>query len=135
MALGRTTIAALEAAGWEPRKELSQGAMDELENVAQTAISLFSAVNEIYEAFYQPETERWMLITDGGSTFKVNAPGLLIASPNPHRLDTQNPTYREATMIFTIGLDDKTVGSWLVWVGTQNNYPQRRPDMGFDYVS
>ncbi len=134
MGIGRTATVVLNNAGWEAVDEIPSTAMAQLEEKANTGIKLFSAVNEIYEIFRHAETDRWMLITDGGSSFKVNAPGLLVSSGNPDRLDTDSEDAKNETMIFTIGLDDKTVSNWLMWV-SQNNYPQRRPELGFDYVS
>lgn len=133
MPLGKTVIETLHLAGWEEKIDITQAAMDQLEAQSSSAIKLFDAVCEINEIFYHPETDRWILITDGGGSFTVGAEGLLLATANPNRLDTDNAA--ERTMVFTIGLSDKTVGQWLVWVGAQNNYPERRPDPGFNYTS
>ncbi len=135
MGIGRSASLALHHAGWEPADEIPSAAIEQLEAQSSTAIKLFSAVSEIYEIFHHAETDRWILVTDGGGSFKVNAPGLLIASSNPDRLGTSREDAKQETMIFTIGLDDKTVNNWLLWVGVQKNYPQRRPDLGFHYVS
>lgn len=135
MDIGRTASESLKLSGWEQRSEISQEAIESLEENSTAAISLFGAVSEIYEIFHQPSTGRWMVITDGASAFTVNAEAMLIASPNPERLDTEDEGHKHNTMVFTIGLDTKTVADWLLWVGIQRNYPLRRPDRGFNYVS
>ncbi|OLF82027.1 hypothetical protein AWH63_10840 [Marinobacter sp. C18] len=135
MPIGATAQHTLDLSGWESKNEIPSDAIDSLDMKSRSSIRLFSAVSEIYEIFHHAETDRWMLVTDGGSSFTVNAPALLIASPNPERLDTDCPKAQASTIVFTIGLDDKTVSDWLVWVGCQNHYPQRRPDRGFHYVS
>lgn len=134
MGIGRTAEEVLRAAGWKAVDEIPGSEMDKLGAHSPSAIPLFSAVSEIYEIYHHPEKDRWMLITNGGESFTINAPGILIASHNPERLDI-NRSDEEQTMVFTIGLDDKTVGNWLMWVGAQRNDPNRRPDRGFNYVS
>ena len=135
MPIGRTASETLKLAGWREVAEIPQEAVEQLESQSTTSIRLFEAVSEIYEIFHHEETDRYILITNGGSFLTTNADGMLLATANPERLDTDNAEANNKTMIFTIGLDDKTVGNWLVWVGAQKNMPQRRPDRGFHYVS
>lgn len=134
MAIATTTLGALRLAGWTAKQEIPGEAMDKLEKEARTGIPLFEAVCEIYEIFHHEDTDRWMLITDGGGSFTTNAPGILIASANPKRKDTDSDA-KDHTMVFTIGLDDDTVSKWLRWVGYDDNEPEKRPDFGFHYVS
>lgn len=109
--------------------------MKRLEDESSSAIKLFDAVSEIYAIFYQAKTDRWMLVTDGGSAFKTNAEGLIIASANPERLDTDCEKLKARTVVFAIGLDRKTIGEWIIWISSNRHYPERKPDMGFNYVS
>jgi hypothetical protein len=136
MAIAKTKTSKLTKAGWIAVKEIPEAAIETLENQSPTAIELFTAIGEIYEIFHHKETDRYMLITDGGGSFSTNAPGLLISTANPHRADcNERSRSNPSTMVFTIGLDDKTVGDWAVWVGAHNNDPERRPSVGYHYVS
>jgi len=135
MSIGRVASEALKVAGWTPVDTIPSDAIDKLEEQSPTAILLFSAIAEIYELFHHSESDRWMMVTDGGESFKVGAPGLLISSANPARLDADSDETKASTMVFTIGLDDKTVDEWLMWVGAHDNHPHRRPDMGYHYTS
>ena len=135
MALAKTTLGALKLAGWTAKEEIPGDAMDKLDRESSAAIPLFGSVNEIYEIFHHEDSDRWLMITDGGGSFTVNAPGMLIASANPRRKDTNSPDTKQSTMVFTIGLDDDTVSKWLRWVGYDDNEPSKKPDCGFHYVS
>jgi hypothetical protein len=135
MAIAKTTLGALRLAGWTAKDEIPANAMEKLEKESSSAIPLFQAVNEIYEIFHHEGSNRWMLITDGGGSFTVNAPGILIASANPNRKDTNSDDTKQRTIVFTIGLDDGTVSNWLRWVGYDDHLPEKRPDCGFHYVS
>lgn len=134
MPVGVTTQNTLDLSGWESKSEVPSDAIGSLVMTSRSSIRLFSAFSEIYEIFHHAKTDRWMVITNGSGSFSANARAMLIASPNFERLDTDCPEARASTIVFTIGLDDKTVSDWLVWVGCQNHYPQRRPESGFHYA-
>ena len=133
MPIRRSTSKALKVAGWEEKAELPHAVVERLEAESPAAIKLFDAVTSVYEIFHHSGRDRWVLISDGGSSFSVNAEGMLLATANPERLDTENG--KDRTMVFTIGLSDKTVSDWLEWVGVRNNLPDLRPDRGYNYVS
>lgn len=135
MPIGRTASETLKLAGWKDLPEIPRAAMEKMEAESTTVVRLFTAVSEIYEIFYHEATDRYMLITNGAEFFTTNAEVMLLATANPHRLDTNNAEAKNQTMVYTLGSSGKTVEDWLVWVGAQNNMPQRRPDRGFHYVS
>lgn len=134
MALGRSTLEILRATGWHQVSEIPAAAMERLENEShqrkeQNRDSALQFITEIYEIFYNETEDRYMIVTDGGGYLTTNAPGIVIVTASNE--DEKHPY----TKFFTIGLDDKTVGNWLIWVAAQKCNPDTIPCRGFDYVS
>jgi hypothetical protein len=137
--LGLTTSEALRLAGWVEQNEISHDAFTRLEFNSSAAIQLHDFlhdhVTELYFVLHHPESDRYMIVVDGGGALKVGAEGVLIATPSPDRQDTENEKARAETMVHAIGLSQETVQDWLLWVGAQNCLPARRPDPGYNYMS
>ena len=126
---------ALEIAGWKAEKRVPEKVMTQLGADSPSAMPLFDAVSEVYEIYHHKESDRWIMITDGGGFFTVNAEGLLIASPVAKEAKEGDDSYITKTVVRSIGLDDKTVEQWLLWAGLQNCNHRVSPERGYHYVS
>jgi hypothetical protein len=127
--LGRTADEVLRLAGWKQVSTLPEKAQARLEEESSAAIKIFDYVTEVFFIFHHEESDRYMVITDGGSALKVDAEGLIIATANPERLDIDDKERAKTqTIVHAITMTDKMIADWLMWVGAQRCYPLRKPE-------